>query len=484
MKEKNDAQSSYRKLFSNTIIFAIGSFSSKILVFLLLPLYTTALSREQFGSADLIAQMANFILPIATLSITESIIRFGLDKKYSKSSVFTTGIIVTLAGMLFVTLVMPFISMTSYVKGYAIFLYIYVFTASIKLIFCEFVRSKGLVKLYAFNGILTTLSMLIFNILFLLILKIGIAGYLLAIILSDFISAVFIFWIAQLYKYFSLKAFSKVITKQMLAFSIPLIPATIMWWITNVSDRFFVNGFMGDEANGLYAIAYKIPTIIITIFAMFNQAWNMSAITEYNSKQKEKFYSNVFSSNQSVIYVIAAGVMLFLIPLTKILVSDKFFIAYKYTPVLIVATVFTCFTSFLGSIYAATKKTKHSLVTSMIGALLNIGLNIILIPLIGINGASIATLISYMVVFLIRIIDIRRFLDIKAEYGKMLLNTFLLALMALSILFVGKYMAIPLIILFLTILLINLSVILKSLRAVLPQRVLNRFPFLKARKEV
>ena len=190
-------------------------------------------------------------------------------------------------------------------------------------------RARKLVKLYAFNGLLTTFSMIVLNIIFLLVMKIGIIGYLLAIVISDSISIIFLFFIAELYKFFSLKNFSRDITKQMLAFCVPLIPATIMWWVTNVSDRFLVEHFRGNGANGIYAISYKIPTIIITIFAMFNQAWNMSAITESGSNERSKFYKNVFDSNQSVMYLMAGGIMLILIPLTKILVSDSFFISYR-----------------------------------------------------------------------------------------------------------------------------------------------------------
>ena len=135
MKDNNRSNNSYKKLFSNTIVFAIGSFSSKILVFLLLPLYTAVLNPDQYSSVDLIIQIANLMLPVATLSISESIIRFGLDKKYNKSSVFTTGLLITLMGMVLVSVAMPFLSMTEYVKGYSFLLYIYIFTASIKLIF-------------------------------------------------------------------------------------------------------------------------------------------------------------------------------------------------------------------------------------------------------------------------------------------------------------------------------------------------------------
>ena len=205
MKEETQKKDSYKKLFSNTLIFAIGTFSSKILVFLLVPLYTHALVPKDFGIADLLMQCANLLIPIVSVAITESVIRFGLDKRYNKKTVFTTGFVVIIFGMLVLLPFMPFISMIRFVKGYGILLYLYVFIASIKLHFSEFVRSKQLLKLYAFNGILTTFLMLGLNILFLVVLKIGLIGYLLAIMLSDFISIIFLFIIAELYKYFSLR---------------------------------------------------------------------------------------------------------------------------------------------------------------------------------------------------------------------------------------------------------------------------------------
>lgn len=479
MKETSTQNNSYKKLFSNTIIFAIGSFSSKILVFILLPLYTSALSQEAYGVADLLVQSANLLIPIVTLAITESVIRFGLDKRYNKKTVFTTSLLIILCGMIVLAAVMPFISMIKYVKGYGLLLYVYVFIASIKLHVSEFIRAKQYVKLYAFNGILTTFSMLVLNIIFLLVLKIGVLGYLLAIVLSDVISILFLTYIAQLYKYFSLKSLKKSVMKQMLVFSVPLMPAMIMWWITNVSDRFLVQGYLGEGANGIYAAAYKIPTIITTIYSMFNQAWNLSAITEYDSKKKEKFYSNVFNSNQSIIYVVAGGILLFLIPLTEILMSDKFFIAYKYTPILVLASIFTCFTSFFGSIYAATKKSKNSLYTILFGAILNIILNIILIPRIGINGASIATVVSYFLIFFLRIIDINRFMKIRVNIINMILSMMLLIVMTASTLLMEKFLFIPLILCFITLVIINFSVILKSAKAVLPERIKSKIPFLR-----
>ena len=81
----------YRRLVSNTVVFAIGTFSSKVLVFLLMPLYTWALSPDQYAVTDLIVQTGNLLLPLVTLGIVNAVIRFGLDKSVRKSDVLTSG---------------------------------------------------------------------------------------------------------------------------------------------------------------------------------------------------------------------------------------------------------------------------------------------------------------------------------------------------------------------------------------------------------
>lgn len=472
-------QNVYSKLFSNTIIFAIGSFSSKILVFLMIGLYTRALSKAEYGSVDLITQLENLILPIVTLSISEAVIRFGLDKAYRKKNVFSTAAIVAIGGIAVFTVFMPLVLKIKYVQGFEDLFYIYLITASIKLVFSEFVRSRELVKLYAFNGLLTTATMIALNIIFLINLKLGISGYLSAIILSDLISSVFLFFVAKIYNYFSFKSFDKDIAKGMLKYAIPLIPTTIMWWITSVSDRFLVEHYLGADANGLYTVAYKIPTIITTIYTMFNQAWNMSAITEHENKGRSRFYKNVFDINTSVLYVLAAGILLFLIPLIQILIGPSFYNSYLYSPILVVTTVFTCMCQFLGGIYIAAKKTVHSFVTSAFAGGINIILNIILIPRIGINGASLATLISYMAVFIFRLFDIQKISKFEFLPGKIIINTVFLGAMMLSIIYIKNLVFIPLIILFTIVFLLNFIPLKKAAKKVLPQKIISHIPFLK-----
>ena len=478
MSENQKPQNSYKKLLNNTIIFAIGTFSSKVLVFLLMPLYTSVLSTSEFGAVDNLVMLANLLMPLVAFSISDAIIRYVLDKDYNNKTVFTVATLVVFFGTGISAILVPLLAKTSFVKGYGVFLFIYMITASTKLNFGEFVRASEKVKLYAIDGILTTASMIIYNIFFLLVLKLGTTGYFLAIILSDATSIVFLFFTAKIYKQFSLKSFDKTVAKEMLIFAVPLIPAQIMWWVTNVSDRFLVRYFLGDDANGIYSFAYKIPIIVSTVYLMFSRAWNLSAITEHDSKDKNEFYSNVFNSNLSIVYVIAASLLLGLTPIINFMATKpEFRQAYKYIPVLIIATCFSCLCTFFSSIYSAAKLTKHSAYTLLVGAVLNVFYNIILIPVIGPNGASIATFVSYFVVFVLRVLDINTFMKIKINYKKLVINTAVLGIMAVVIVFSVKYKYVVLSVCFIIVFASNLKVLIRTAKKVLPDRIVAKLPF-------
>ena len=433
-------QSSYMKLLSNTIVFAIGSFSSKVLVLLLIPIYTNYLTTSELGTTDILTQIANWLMPIVSLTIAEAIIRFGLDKAYDKRKVFTLGNIVCVGGLAVFAVLLAIVSMTGiasrYIGGYSIILYIYVFTSSMKTLYSTFVRAMEEVKLFAFNGILTTFFTLFWTAMFYMVLPKGFLGeqsgilkYLLAIILSDFISIVFLTYKAKLWKYIEIGRLDKDLLHTMLQYSVPLIPAQLLWLITNSSDSFMTTHYLGSHYNGILSATYKIPNLVATVYMMFGQAWNMSAITENESKDRDKFYENVFDFNQSLLYILAAGCMLIIQPLTKIMIGQDFQSCVKYSPILIYSTIFSCFTTFMGSIYLATKETKKSLFTSLISGIVNVGLNMILIPTIKLYGPPISTVAAYMTVFIIRTFDSRKLVPFRIDFVKMIINNVIIAAM-------------------------------------------------------
>ncbi len=483
-------QSSYGKLLSNTIVFAIGSFSSKVLVLLLIPIYTNYLTTSELGRTDILQQIANWLMPVVSLTIAEAIIRFGLDKAYDKRKVFTIGNIVCFGGLSTFAVILAIVSLTgiadTYIGGYSVILYVFIFTSSLKTLYATFVRAMEKVKLFAFNGILTTFFTLFFTALFYMVLPKGFLGensgilkYLLAIILSDFISIVFLTTKAKLWKYFDTRHFDRDLLHVMLQYSVPLIPAQLLWLITNSSDAFMTTHYLGSHYNGILSATYKIPNIVATVYMMFGQAWNMSAITENESKDRDKFYENVFDFNQSLLYILCASCLLIIQPLTRIMIGEDFQSCIKYSPIMIYSTIFSCFTTFMGSIYLATKETKKSLFTSLISGLVNVGLNIVLIPTIKLYGPPISTVAAYMTVFIIRTFDSRKLVPFRIDFVKMIVNNIIIVLMMFVCLFETDLLHNPILylllfVLFSVVIILNMRSISSVFYKLLPKKVADR----------
>lgn len=478
--EKTEKRSSYKKLFSNMLIFALGSFSSKVLIILLVNVYTTYLTPEEMGINDVIQQIANWLLPIVTMTISESVIRFGLDKAYDKKQVFTIGNIACLLGFAGLGIVLPIVTVTGvadkYLQGYSLLIYIYIVAAALKLVYSNFLRALEKVKLYAINSILTTLLTLIGTVLFICVFKMGNVGYLISIILSDLCSTVFMLVTARLWKYFDFRRVEREMVKTMFSYALPLIPAQIMWLITNSSDSFMTTYYLGSERNGILSASYKIANLVSTVYLMFGQAWNMSAILEDDSDDRNEFYGNVFHLNQCLLYILAAGCLMIVQPLTSIWMGEQFQESARYSPIIIYSSVFSCFTTFMGSIYLASNKTKRSLVTSLISGVINIALNVILIPRIGLYGPAISTVVSYIAVFAVRAYDSRKIVPFKLRIPKIITNNALLLSMVLINVLQHQggskvFSAVSLPILFIIVTAINIRPVWNAMLAVMPQRL-------------
>lgn len=424
----------YHKLLSNTLIFAIGTFGSKLMVFLLMPLYTRVLTTADYGVMDIIVNTSNMLLPLVMVSINDGIIRFGLDRNSKKADVFSIGLATSLGGFLVFLCFYPAMKKIAFISDYTWLVYLYIFAAAMQSVSAQFIRAMGLVRLFAFNGILNTLCTIVCNILFLVVFKLGINGYVLSVILANLISMAFLWWAGRLWRFVKVRRLSKRTARQMIIYSLPLIPTTIMWSITNVSDRYLVTYFMGEAINGLYSVAYKLPTVISLISTIFTQAWQLSAIAESENEDRDKFYSDIFKSYQTVVFLAAGGILLLIKPVTRILVSPAFFDSWEYTPFLVLSVVFSCFSNFYSSFYMATKKNVMAMVTIFVGAVMNLVLNFWLIPIYGAQGAAFATFASYITVFFIRVVDTRRLVYLDIAPMRLIQNFALLLIQAVLLL--------------------------------------------------
>ena len=416
----------YRSLVSNTLLFGLSTFGSKLLPFLMMPFFTRVFTQEEYGLRDLLTASANLMIPIISLCIHEAVIRFGMEKETRRKDVFTTSLVVIFAGYGLLILCYPFVRMVEYHQGYMLFIYLYTLTAALRSVVTHFVRASGFVRLFALDGVSTTVLTAVLNIVFLIPLRMGIQGFLLATILADAFSALSLILLLKLYRFFSLRGFRWFTLREMLRYSVPLMPTAVFWWVTNLSSRYFVTYMAGLEANGLFSAAGAVPRVITLVSTVFIQAWQISAFTEYKTPEGERFYSTVFRGYYTLVFLAASGIILLVKPIMTVLVSAYFYESWRYVPLLVLGVGFSCLVTFLGTIYNAHKSNAMVTITTFLGAGVNIILNLLLIPVMGANGAALATFISFFLVFLIRAVDTRRYMRISMQPPRIIITLALL----------------------------------------------------------
>lgn len=414
----------YKRLLSNTAILGAGTFISKVLVFLLMPLYTALLSTEEFGTADILTQTANLLIPLAALGIADALFRFALDSdEVKRKESFGSAIGVLVLGMPILALLIQLLRFFDIYDGYIWLVFFYICSANFHLVCANYLRACDRTKAFAVQGIANTALTILLNVIFLVGFRMGVLGYVLSVAVSDLLITIAIFFICKLYREVRFNFKDRALVRSMLKFGIPYIPTTIMWMITSASDRFIVSAFSGTAENGLYAAAYKLPTLISLAGGVFIEAWQFSSVNDAKAEERAKFFSSVYRNYVGIMFMGASLIVSFAKLLTIMLLDESYYSSWQYVPVLSIAMIFSAFSAFMGSVYFLEKRSLRSFVTATIGALTNVILNFFLIPCWGALGAAVATVVSYVVAFVIRALDSRKYLRFDLCFVKVLVNT-------------------------------------------------------------
>ena len=426
------------KLFLNMGILAFGTFGSKLVVFLLMPFYTAWLSTTQYSSAELITSTANLLIPLACMGITNGIFRFAAERESNKIAVFSTSVALLAIGSAVFLLLSPVLCLIELFSHTVWLIALYVISANLQAVCAQYVRAVDRTKLFAVQGILNTLLTVLFNILFLAVWDMGVTGYVLSVIVGNLLTTVFLIAVARLWRVFSIRAIDRRMMRDLLLFSLPMIPTTVCWLITDLSDRYMVTYFCGGAVNGIYSAAYKIPTIVTLVSGIFMQAWQFSAVAESSDEAAcKRFYSEVFRGFLSVVMIGTAGLILLSRVLTELLLNRAYFDAWQFMPTLLCAAAIEALVAFLATVYMVKKKSMHSFFTAMIGTLLNLLLNFVLIPEWGAIGAAVATLVAYVAVWIARLIDAPRMIGFSLYLPRQIVSILLIlgasAIMTLNV---------------------------------------------------
>ncbi len=433
-----------KRLIKNTLLITIGNFGTKVISFLLLPLYTSLLSTSEYGIFDFIVALSAFLLPIVTFSIHESLFRFiidiDIDKDKDKNrfkSIVSNAVITIILGLLILFIVLLFIYFVIKESNKYIIFYLFLYvTANVLYTFSNnLLRGLGKIKEYAIISCLKNILQLIINILVIVVFRFGIKGLLISACISESLAFIIVYIYSKLWIYIDFSIISKKELSKMLKYSIPLIPNALCNQIINISDRFIITSFMNSSYNGIYSISYKFPNMVETVYHYFYTAWSESAsrIIQNGKEKAIEFYQSLYKSLNNIIFSTII-VLISLMPLLfRMFIRGNYAEGFKYIPILMISMYFDCIAKFYSGIFTAFKETKSIATTTMIAAFFNVVINILFIKRIGLYAAAISTLVAEIILVIIRKNKLKKYIKINIPIKDIIIMIFI------SLLVIGLY---------------------------------------------
>ncbi len=422
-----------KELTKNTLIITLGNICTKLVTFFLLPLYTTVLTTSEYGIVDLLNTLVGLLLPIVTFQAEQAIFRELIEnrKKEEEKKIIISSGIFTVIIQVIIYLFIFFVISPLIDNDYKIFLATNVVAYIFNSLFLQIARGLGDNKSYAIGSFISASTTILFNIIFLICLDMKVRGLLLGTMLGQVIGTVYIFIYLKIYKYINIKKYKILYVKRMWKYSIPLIPNAISWWIFNASDRIIVSTFLGLSATGILSAASKFSSAYITIYNMFNIGWTESIAVHINDLDINSFFNKMFKIMSNFFSTLAIMIISFMPYIFPIMVNNNFNDAYNLIPILIISGLLNALVGLISVIYVAKKNTKKIAQTSVLAAILNIAIHIILINNLKLYAAVISTFLSFLVMLIYRLYDINKYY-IKIKIEKQYLIKFIIALVLVA----------------------------------------------------
>lgn len=426
-----------KNLAKNTLIITIGKISTQMITFFLLPLYTSILSTKEYGTVDLLNTLVSLLLPIVTFQVEQAVfrelieVRGKLDKE-SKiiSSSIVTVVFQCLVYLIIFALVSPFIN-----NNYKFFLATNVVANIFLSLLLQIARGFGDNKKYALASFISAFFTIIFNILFLVIIKLGANGMLLGTMLGQIVASIYLIFALHIPKYLKIKNYKKDVIHSLWKYSIPLIPNAISWWVFNASDRVIASAFLGVDQNGILAASLKFSAVFITVYNIFNMSWTESISIAIKDDDVDVYFNKMFNIILrlfTAITICMIACMPFVFP---IMINEKFSVGYGLVPISIIGSLFNVVVGLVSVIYVAKKNTKAIASTSIVSAVINIIVHLVLIKFIGLYAAVISTFMAFFIMSIYRLIDVsKRYFKVKID-----INFIIQSLIALIVVFISYY---------------------------------------------
>ncbi|MFT4232860.1 MAG: oligosaccharide flippase family protein [Leucobacter sp.] len=402
-------------LIRNIGLIGIGRVSAQAVALLLLPVLTANLSPAEYGVVELLITYVALSAPLISLQLELGVFRFLIDERRKPEATKVTISTAALPMSIAVVLCVVLGAVVGFFFHQALVFY---FTANLAtmLLFnlmVQVARGMGRNALYAVANIVVAASTLFATILAMGFNVISVDLYLTVLAIANAISALVLFLALRFYKLCNLRSFSRTRLKELLKYSVPLIPNALSWWVINASGRTVAAIFLGGYYVGILAVASKFASIVTGLSAVFSLAWMEAASVSINDSDRRDFFTMVV--NQALrsfaaltVFIIGASPLLL-----SILVDDMFAEAYYYVPILLVGALCHSMVSFYSGVLIAQNRTGKVANTSIVSAIIAVGISLIFVHWIGLYAIVLSTTVAFFFMVIYRQVLLQREMQIK-----------------------------------------------------------------------
>ena len=401
-------------LLGNTLVFALGGLAVKAVSLVLMPLYTTALTAGEYGTAELLNSAIEIVLPLLSAGVVEALYRFSIDDDVPKDELFANSLLVLGGGGLctgvLCALGRVLWNMEHAAAFFVLFCSVCLFKATTQL-----ARGLGHVRRFVVYGLINALAMVVSTYLLLVRAHLGVEGYLWSFTIGYLVGGLAAFLGSAEYRLLAPFRVDRVLLRRMLVYSLPLVPNLLSWWLVSVSGRYVVLWGSGVVAAGLFTAASKMPALVNIVASVFQQAWQYSTAREIDSPDRGAFFGVVMRGYSLATLTVAGLVIALNRPISRVMLQAEFAEGWRYVPLLMLVASFGVISIFFESFYQALKNSGVLMASTALGAGVNVILGVALVPFMGPWGAGLAGAVAYMLVLVVRARDLRRRINLPID---------------------------------------------------------------------
>lgn len=407
------------------LVFSCGTVIVKLVQFLLMPLLTTYMNTSIYGTAEMINNLADLLLPFVTLNMYEAVFRYSINSECKRKDILNVSLSIYMISF-FIGLIMSIVLNKISSHSFLLFLTIYTY-AAFRFIGC-YIRGKGLAIQYALGGVIDAVVLVVLMFFLIVVFDMGVNGYIISICGGYIVGSFFLFFSGKVYKDYRLEKINVKCFKIMLKYSFPLIAYGAGFWMITTSGRYILLWFTNASTAGIYIAAMKISAILNVLSQSFEYALKLSSVEAYESKDKEKFYSQIYLLF-ALIFIVIASLAISMSPMiASFMLKKEFFDGTIYIPLIIFSGIINCISCVYGNLYSVYMKTRRLILCAFIGMICNLLICVCLIPHLGIWGVIVASVFSYLSQLIYKLVDLKSFCRMNFHIKSLFVGMFILML--------------------------------------------------------